>query len=428
MGTASEENSSQKLLEVLYILMIINYMIVTIVFKDNVILKYLRDIILFLLIINCALNRKILLNSENIFLWIFMIFLVISIPKSTSFGAAIISIRRYMIPIALLIVSCNINLITNYKKFLKFVMYSAVILAVLGIFQAQILGDQFLIKLGYPVVYLNAYQKEMLYNSFYFGGLGMQRVVATFSSSNICGLFFGITLTYLVIFYNEIQSKYKNIYVIIIGIAYILTFSRSNFLAMLIIILVFAYKYIPYREIAIFIGIGIVCVVALSIFQGENGIIFKIWNWVVSTFNMTDTSAAGRSGIWKEALNQVIKSPMGIGFGHVGSLVDASAGNLVFSAENSYINIALDTGWCGLICYFMFWLTLLIDLWKNQKNYENQNDFFGKKICLASRAILLYLMIVMCFSNHIQDMEIITFAYMIIGSAEHYILHKEKMV
>ena len=58
-------------------------------------------------------------------------------------------------------------------------LYLIVALSIFGVFQAQVLGDGFLRKLGYPVEYSHGYGRDMLYNSFYFGGLGIQRVVAT---------------------------------------------------------------------------------------------------------------------------------------------------------------------------------------------------------------------------------------------------------
>ncbi len=127
--------------------------------------------------------------------------------------------------------------------------------------------------------------------------------------------------------------------------------------------------------------------------------------WVQSTLNMTEDSAAGRSGIWQTALAQVLKSPLGIGFGHVGAIGYDS--ELVFWAENSYFVLALDTGWIGVISYVTALVMIVVKLYSNAVMYGKAGNEKGKRICVAGYAVLIYLMGVMLFSNHIQDMEVV---------------------
>ncbi len=60
----------------------------------------------------------------------------------------------------------------------------------------------------------------MLYNSFYFGGLGIQRVVATLSSSNICALALGASLLYFLVWNPIFNVKYEAIMIVCIAVAF----------------------------------------------------------------------------------------------------------------------------------------------------------------------------------------------------------------
>lgn len=130
------------------------------------------------------------------------------------------------------------------------------------------------------------------------------------------------------------------------------------------------WKYIPYKKYIILGGVlAGIAVIAIWNYSGTDGIVYKLILWVQATLNMTESSAAGRSGIWKTAFAQVRKSPLGIGFGHVGAV--GTNNDLVFSAENSYLTLALDTGWLGVMSYI---LALLLMAYKLKKKAR----FYGK--------------------------------------------------
>ena len=327
--------------------------------------------------------------------------------------------RRYAIPLAVLFIVSQIDFNGEERGFLVYILYLIVALSIFGVFQAQVLGDGFLRKLGYPVEYSHGYGRDMLYNSFYFGGLGIQRVVATLSSSNICALALGASLLYFLVWNPIFNVKYEAIMIVCIAVAFLLTFSRSNILFFVIVAILIS-KYIPYKKyILAGIGFAVLIVLILGIIQGQDGIIYKLWMWVQSTLNMTEDSAAGRSGIWQTALAQVLKSPLGIGFGHVGAIGYDS--ELVFWAENSYFVLALDTGWIGVISYVTALVMIVVKLYSNAVMYGKAGNEKGKRICVAGYAVLIYLMGVMLFSNHIQDMEVVTLVYMYVGIGLSYV-------
>ena len=382
------------LLEALITLQLINYMVGTIILKDFFLVKYLRDAIVVVLLFEIARDRrkKMQFGTITTCFLVFVFCELFGMIQGESLRIVLLVTRRYAIPLAVLFIVSQIDFNGEERGFLVYILYLIVALSIFGVFQAQVLGDGFLRKLGYPVEYSHGYGRDMLYNSFYFGGLGIQRVVATLSSSNICALALGASLLYFLVWNPIFNVKYEAIMIICIAVAFLLTFSRSNILLIVLI---------------------------LGIIQGQDGIIYKLWMWVQSTLNMTEDSAAGRSGIWQTALAQVLKSPLGIGFGHVGAIGYDS--ELVFWAENSYFVLALDTGWIGVISYVTALVMIVVKLYSNAVMYGKAGNEKGKRICVAGYAVLIYLMGVMLFSNHIQDMEVVTLVYMYVGIGLSYV-------
>lgn len=409
------------LIEALITLQLINYMVGTIILKNFFLVKYLRDVIVVVLLFEIVREKKkkMQFGTITLCLLVFAFCGIFGVIQGETFQVVLWVARRYAIPLAVLFIAAHIDFNGEEQKLFKYIFYLIVVLSIFGAFQAQVLGDNFLRNLGYPVEYSYGYGREMLYNSFYFGGLGIQRVVATLSSSNICALVFGTSLLYFLVCSPIFNVKYKTIMMACIALAFLLTFSRSNIL-FFVIAVICVWRYIPYKKY-ILTGIGCAAVIVLivGIIQGQNGIVYKLWMWVQASLNMTESSAAGRSGIWHAALEQVFKSPLGIGFGHVGAIGYES--ELVFLAENSYLTLALDTGWIGVISYVAALVMIVVKLYKNAEMYGRTGNEKGKRICVAGYAVLVYLMGVMLFSNHIQDMEAITLVYMYVGIALSYV-------
>lgn len=413
----------QFLTELLLLLMLTNYMIVTVVLRDNILFKYLRDVVLLILVVTVIHvdDLKIKYNKITIAFIFFLICTIIGVLQSDSIKIAVLVLRRYFFPLIVLFLTSRFNFKGKETYLFKFIFTMILILSIFGVFQAQILGDNFLRKLGYPVEYSYAYGRDMLYNSFYFGGLGIQRVVATLSSSNICGVVFGTSLLYFLICNKCLKDiKHKKICYIVLLLGYLLTFSRSNFVAFFVVVIGIAWKYIPYKKYILLGGIlTAVVILVIGFVQGMDGIIYKLILWVQSTFNMTESSAAGRSGIWQTAFAQVKISPFGIGFGHVGAI--GTNNNMVFSAENSYLTLALDTGWLGALIYVLTLFLMAYKLKKEARLYGKKGDYKGKRLCFGGYAVIIYLLVVMFFSNHIQDMEIMVLAYVYVGIGLAYI-------
>ena len=416
----------------LLIFLMVNYMVVTIILKDSSAFKYIRDILLLVLVgcvigsIRCKMTRQWYVVA----LVFFGFFFLIGVLQTDSVKEIIVVGRRYLFPLLVFFFAINLNVNGKEEKIFKFLLIFTALLSLFGIIQVYIFGDSFLEKLGYPMSYSPYYKRNFLGNSFYFGGLGIQRVVSTLSSANICGLILGLVFVYSLVCHKVfVKRKYKVLLYLIILLGYLLTFSRSNFLALFFVLVFLIWKYIPYKKyILLGLMLAALAFVAVSIIQGSGGIAYRIFRWVIDSFQAKDTSAAGRGGIWLEAFNQVKISPLGIGFGHVGGVAGfGSSKELYFSAENSYLAIALETGWGGLISYIAFLIGIVLYLFDYSRRCKREGDYKGNRLCVAGYTTAIYLMIVMFFSNHIHDMEAMALAYFLIGISISYVRRNRVM-
>ncbi len=415
-----KKNLSILSLKILIVLLVCNYMIVSIVLGDFPILKYARDIILLCMIIALKDEVEIKFDYRVVGFIIFLLTALNGMFRADNLSLGILVMRKYTFPLLLLLVVYNSKIIKSFDKFLKFIMIFFTVFSIWGVFQAQVLGDEFLKWLGYPVEFSYAYQREMLYNSYYFGGLGIQRVVSTISNSNVCALILGITLIFLVFCYPYLKNnKFRNISILLIAVAYILTFSRSNILAMVIVTIFIAWRYIPHKRELIIASIVLVIVaIIIGVIQGQNGILYEMVTWIKDSLSFKESSAAGRSGRWLTALLAVLRNPLGIGFGHVGSVAyQAGVVENYYSCENSYLAMLLDTGWLSAVLYIGLMVSMAYTVKMNAKKCMQSGNDLGERICNGAYAVLIYLFINMFFSNFIYDMEAISIAFIYIGIA-----------
>lgn len=423
----------------------LHYMVVTIISKDNSMIKFWKEFIIILLFIDTVFLKVFKDTKENIkttsridlskvALFSFIINLVvISFVMTDKLYNAIFVSRLYLIPIIIYYIAKNNSRFNKdmVSKIIKFVLGFYSIVALWGIFQALILGDDFLIKLGYPLKYAGR-----LRDSYYFGGFGdLQRVVSTFSNTNVFAAVIGVII--IVVIFNPIfmqNYKYKKYCLVILVSAYILTFSRSNWLAMIVIIFLVNFKYVKmfvvnlknkemfknifslnlknkkrYKDIVIIL---LTCVLLSFVYQKISGIsIYKIMSqYITKTIMLKDTSAAGRSRIWYDAFITFIHNPFGIGLGKVGMVAAKLSKKITVVAESSYFAILLDTGIQG----FIFFFSSLIFNFYYTKKYTN-NNIYSISYLKTVRYIMIYLMIIFLFSNHIYDLEIMIITSFFIG-------------
>lgn len=400
------------LIKTVIFLLLINYQVVTVFFKDAFLLKYLRDIALSLLLVYVLVcRRKISYNETLIFIGVLITSILVAAFQTADLGVTLVFARRYLFPILFLYALQNSKELDKEtcRDLLNFFLTLLAILGVWGIIQAHILGPSFLIKMGYPTIFSNVFKKITLRHSFYFGNLGIQRVVSTLSNSNLFALILGPSL---ILYWMDQEklliSKAEKVKFIIVLVTYILTFSRANFLAMLIVMITIAWKYIPQkRVIYLSLFLATIGVFVMFLVEGNSGIVHKFLGWVVRSLNFTDPSAGARFGIWETAWESVQKNPFGIGFGKVGSWAEFANVRDMYICENSYLAMALDLGISGTVFYAMFMFSLLIKIMKKHS--------MNPRLSIAGVSICVYMMICFLFSNHIYDMEAVSSVYFLIA-------------
>ena len=409
------------IIEIIVVLLITNYLVVTIILGDPFYFKYLRDIILIFLLGYCFITNPILKRVNSIIILILstlVISLIFGMIKTPTISLVAITIRKYIFPLCIFTIMHNFYVIKTCRNFLIFILHFFSLFSLWGLIQAFLLKDRFLIKIGYPTVFLPAYGENMLGNSFYFGNLGIQRLVSTLSNSNAAATILGMTLILLIYSYPYMKKyKYINCYLVLIVFGYFATVSRANFLAMFIVFFLSMYKYIPYKKKLFLLFVFSCLVIFLAgIIQGNSGIVFKLLTWINNTIQGRETSSAGRLSIWLHALNAVLSHPFGIGFGHVGTIAsNAGLFSTYFACESSYLAMALDTGIIGAIFYLFFLIILCENIIKISR--QSLQDCLERRVLIACKYIIIYFMIAIAFSNHIYDMEVVSIFYIYIGLA-----------
>lgn len=411
----------------------LQYMVFSIILHDNPAVKYWKELIVILYILLLIpkmfkfqkehisiLDAKV--SSWSLFYFLFLISLVISTVLFTqSLSAAFFVIRRYILPILIFIIARNLSIDRNdVFTFFSFIFKLFSLVCVWGIFQAYVLGDQFLINLGYPVKYAGR-----LKDSFYFGGFGsLQRVVSTFSNTNVFGATLGLILVVVLINREAIKVKHYNILLGIYCITLLLTFSRSNWLSVgVIAILVMTKKKgILFKTSLMFIGVMISLILVNAVFNMN---LFDIlFQYIESTVTLEDDSAAGRKGIWLEALTYFVNNPFGLGLGRVGTVSEVvSAEHNRIMGESSYLAVLLDTGIQGFIGYYGMLISIMLGFYNRIKK---SGSLFYKNINFTGVCLTIYLLIMFIFSNHIYDMEITVFYFLFTGLLSNKNMYKRE--
>lgn len=397
--------------KILILLEIINYQIVTILCNDFMPFKFLRDVLLLLIVFITFSRGSIKINKLFIAIVLFFIAVTLNIFRTTEIGISVTFLRKYFSPLLLLVALMNSKFIDEkiFNNFMGYLLNIFCITSIWGIFQAYILGPSFLIEIGYPTKFSYAYNAVTLKDSFYFGNLGIQRVVSTVSNSNVYALVLGSFIVCSIINYkNIIKSKYDLTKLMVVFFAYLLTFSRANILALVIVIIAFGWKYLPKKHILLMIMLGVFIVfVGVYLIQDENGITHKLVNWVINSLMFKESSSAGRVGIWKDALSAVFDKPMGYGFGYVGAYAQMNNMEKLYHCENSYLAIAIDMGIIGLLLFINIFISIFSSLRKYRKNKRVEVKMI--------KAIILYMSVTFMFSNHIYDREAMMIIFAILG-------------
>ena len=413
------------ILILIFLLISIGYPLFSVVLSDYSYFKYIKEILILFLFISIIIDKngtiisilkrekKVKIEPIDYCIIIFIGMLMVSFIFFTANKlASIYIIRCYVEGFFIYVIARNIHWSSSDLRYFNHKMFDLYfVLSLYGIFQAYILKDKFLINIGYP-------QKNgHLTYPFYISGFGnLQRVCSTFVNPNTFAFFTALFILYVFInrdLFKEI--KYKNLKLMIIIIAFLLTYSKSNILAF--IICLFAYIILNAKNfklsknavLTFIFSIILLFVIGLFFDIKLIGNLLKLFE---RTITLKDTSAAGRPKIWLSAFNRFKNNIFGIGLGMTGSKAVYIGNKMLEASESSYFCIALDSGIQGLISYISIFISIFIFSYKHRQKIINK---YLRKVNSSLVFLTIYVMVAFAFSNYVQDFELMSIYFCLVG-------------
>jgi hypothetical protein len=98
------------------------------------------------------------------------------------------------------------------------------------------------------------------------------------------------------------------------------------------------------------------------------------------------TSNDGHVDSLQDGVSRLVRQPVGAGIGSTGSA--SLFGDKPFIMENSYLFVAHEVGWLGLILFVAIFVTVMVRLWKGRTSYVALG-VFASGAGIAAMVILL---------------------------------------
>lgn len=387
-----------------------HYYICECMIKGTKIDNSLKDIIIFTLFIFTLLKSKFKVRKHDIIVMIncliVLLFAICSLIMH-NYPGTINIIRTYVIPQLIFIICSQLKINDKQYSYInKIVVVELSLIAIYGVFQAFILGDKFLVKLGYPSdgYYLSS-------ASYYISGFfGHQRSVGTFVSPNVCGVILVISIC-VYLYSNTLVIKRKKMILFFLIVGLIATFSRSAIVGLALSIVIVNYlseKKIHISKRIIIIGTSSIAVGCLAVvyvdshyFSGLYG--NMILRSLTSALDKTDPSAVAHMENLIEPLSEIFYHPFGFGFGNNGPMALEYTSNAKV-VESSFYLMIYELGLFFGILFFIPYFCVIADTIRNRK-YKN---FLPAAISIA-----------VCFTYillpNVQTFEILFYSYMYMG-------------
>jgi len=403
----------KKILTALLLYMPFHYYICELLLRNFRLDNIFRDIFIIVLILLCLTTTKWKLKCKQISILVMINLILLVCFALFSFATkgypgTFNILRTYCIP-QLVFFPCSMMRFSkqDFTKIFQVLAWEMAFIALYGIFQAFVLGDTFLVKLGYESI-----NGHLASSSFYLFDYGYnQRSVGTFVSPNQFGLILTMFLCFVMFVRFEIRHKRILMFIYVIGL--LATFSRSSmiglFFALALYFLFHIPKYFSRNKLAgyMFIGIiGTICLFYLDIVLLDNRFTKMLIRSFSSIISRTDESSAAHFRELYEPLNTIKKSPFwGLGFGNNGPLAleyDPSA-NVV---ESSIYLMMFETGVFGGIIFFlpMIYFALQGILCKFKK--------YAAPSMLSIIALFTFIVLPNC-----QNFEVLFYIYVFLGFA-----------
>lgn len=371
--------------------------------------NFWRDALLVCALLTTLLKRSrsgqlhLKLGKYGINIFLMAIVSLFYVLLSDQLWLAVRTVRTYLMPLIIYFIIVNMNTSEEYINCLeKIIVYEAFVLSIWGIFQALVLGDSFLVKLGYPSL-----GEHLSSASFYINGyFGAQRNTATFVSPNT----FGVYLAVAIILFQNKYKEYKHGMWILFCLAagLVTTFSRSAMLGVIIAILVLKLKK---RTIQIRMGkmvpflllMGAGIVVDAVLLEGRT--LEMLWNNVAGAITLTDASAQKHLMDLVEPIAIIMDHPLGLGLGNNGPLAISLLEN-ANAVESSIYLLMYNFGILGGIIF----------LWPYMR--ESLRCLQRIHFAEVSGGVCIMVLVTYLLLPNVETYEILFFVYLLIAMGE----------
>lgn len=406
MWKLSEKTLIEKLIQCLVLLIPLHFYICEILLKNFSLDNIIRDIVIIVIFVIMLCKEKINIDIIGIMILISDIIMVcyaLSSIVMNNYEGTFNILRTYLVPSLCYFIFRNIELSQDYiRKVLKQFIGLMAIIGVYGLFQAFVLGDQFLIAIGYPTA-----DGTNLASSYYINGfLGHQRSVGTFVSANTFGviMIFAVFCALCCDVVRKVENRVIVVLILLVGMA--ATISRSSILGMLIALIYYFFISIKMKPkllkalLTCFV-VGGSAVVLADMLVLDGLFMNMLFSGLANALQFSDLSSKKHFEDLIVPMALLVENPMGLGFGRIGPM---SLGETSMNIESSIYTIAYEVGMVPAIIYFLPYLEAIVTPVFNA----------SKKKKIVGGCILAVFMTYLFLPN-VQCFEILFFVYSAMG-------------
>ena len=276
-----------------------------------------------------------------------------------------------------------------YDKLIWVLFLEGVGIALFGIFQVFILGEEFLTAIGYGV-------DKALHHSFYIGGWrGSQRLVGTFASPNNCGLYLTQMVVICWVNKDRLLRRWKLAYIgiLLIVIGIVATFSRSAWVSLFVVLVLHFIMHEPnkkrllnWRTAVVAVG-GLVCLWLLDLVLLKSRMTNMIISSIRGVVTQSDASFMKHLEDLILPIGTILRNPLGFGFGTSGPVALNALGEGTRLVESSVWLVGYDMGIPGMLLYFSAYVLAIFGIFSKKDGYKRTAGF----VALAALIIFFIL-------------------------------------
>lgn len=326
-------------------------------------------------------------------------------------------LRIYVIPMLMVFIMQSLPLSRKqFDDLIFFLLLQGVALTLFGLFQVFILGEGFLTFFGY------GYAGE-LHHSFYIGGWkGSQRLVSTFASPNNCALYLAQIFAICWVNRKTLLQRWKLAWIglLIIAVGMIATFSRSSWVSVAVLFVVYFLTHKPNLKKIINWRNAIICgCILLGLWLLDLLLLnLRMTNMIISSIlgvvTGSDASFMKHLEDLFYPIGLIATNPLGFGFGKSGPIALDILGAGTRLVESSVWLVGYDTGIIGLVMYFLPYLYTTLGVF-NKKNFAKQTAGY----------ITLVSLVIFCILPLHQNIESTFLIFLFMGLAQNKPLQEQ---